>query len=71
MQHLLNMADESELPCQIETIFACLSKQYAVLYYTDGRLCIFCQLILEAFHWVLIPVGLIGSTTCLVSRRSS
>ena len=50
MQHLLNMADESELPCQIETIFACLSKQYAVLYYTDGRLCIFCQLILEAFH---------------------
>ena len=35
-----------------------------VLRYLDGRLCIFCWLILDAFHQVLLSVGLTGSGTC-------
>ena len=39
-------------------------RKHAVLYYSCGRLSIFCWLIPEAFHWVLLSVGLIGSSTC-------
>ena len=39
-------------------------RKHAVLYYSCGRLSIFYWLIPEAFHWVLLSVGLIGSSTC-------
>ena len=44
-----------------------------VLHYTDGRLCIFCSLIPNVFHWVLLSCGLTGSSTfrisCLVFQK--
>ena len=55
--------DESELPRQAVTVSAWSSKKHSVLHYPNGRLCIFCWLIPDAFHWVL-SVGLIGSSTC-------
>ena len=45
----VNTADESELPSQGVTVFAWSSKKHKVLCYPDGRLCVFCWLILEAF----------------------
>ena len=45
----------------------CLSpKKHMVLWYhyPDKRLCVFCWLILSAFHQVLLSVGLIRSNTC-------
>ena len=64
VQYLVNMTDESELPSQATTVFTWWSKAHAVLSYFDGRLCVFCWLILEVFHRVLLSVGLIGSSTC-------
>ena len=64
MQQLVNMVDESELPSQAVTLFAGLIKKHAVLCYLDGRLCIFCCIIPDGFHGVLLSVGLIGSSTC-------
>ena len=61
------MADESEPLSQIVTVLTWLSKQYVVLHYPDGRLCIFCCLIPNAFHWVLLSGGLIGSSTFRIS----
>ena len=46
------------------TVFAWSSKKHAVLHYPDGRLCVFCWLILGAFCRVLLSVGLIGGSTC-------
>ena len=62
MQCLVNTADETEHPSQVVIVFAWSSKKHAVLGYPDGRLCIFCLLILDAFHQVLLSVGLIGSS---------
>ena len=64
MQRLVNTADESELPGQALTVFACSSKKHVVLRYPGGILCSFCWLILDAFHWVLLSFGLTGSSTC-------
>ena len=64
VQWLVNTADESELPRQAVTVFAWSSKKHAVLPYPDERLCIFCQLILDAFHQALLSVGLIASSIC-------
>ena len=44
--------------------FAWSSKKHAALPYPDGRLWVFCWLILYGFHQVLLSVGLIGSHTC-------
>ena len=57
-------ADESGLPSQAVTVFAWSSKKHAVLLYHDGRLCIFCWLILDVFCRVLLSFGLTGSSTC-------
>ena len=46
------------------TVFAWSSKKHAVLCYPDGRLCIFCWLILHVLRWVLLSVRLIGSSSC-------
>ena len=56
--------------------FCLVVKETCGLGYPDGRLCIFCWLIPDAFHWVLLSVRLIGSGTCWnesfgFSRRSS
>ena len=40
--------------------FRLVIKKHAVLCYPDGRLCIFCWLILDAFHRELLLVGLMG-----------
>ena len=64
VQCLMNTADESELPSQAVPVFAWSSKKQAVLLYPDGRLCVFCWLIPDAFHRVPLSVGLIGSSTC-------
>ena len=40
------------------------SKKHAVLHYPDGRLCVFCWLIPDAFCRVPLSVGLTGSSTC-------
>ena len=61
---LVNTVDESELPSQSVTVFAWSSKKHAVLHYPDGRFCVFCWLILDAFHRVLLSIGLTGSSTC-------
>ena len=55
----LNTADESEPHSHAGS-----SKKYVVLCYPDGRLYVFYWLILDAFHWVLLSVGLIRSSTC-------
>ena len=44
--------------------FCLIIKKHALLRYPDGRLCVFCWLILDAFRWVLLSVGLIRSSTC-------
>ena len=44
--------------------FCLVIKKHVALRYPDGRLCVFCWLILDAFCWVLLSVGLIGSSTC-------
>ena len=44
------MADESELLSQAVTVFAWSSKKHVVLHYLDRRLCVYSQLILDAFH---------------------
>ena len=64
MQCLKNTTDESKLLSQAVTFFVWSSKKHVILYYHDGRLCIFCWLIPDAFHWVLLSVGGIWSTTC-------
>ena len=64
MQYLVIIMDELELPNQAGKVFAWWSKKHTVLYYSDERLYIFCSLIQDTFHWVLLPVGLIGSSTC-------
>ena len=64
VQCLENMVDESELPSQAVTVFAWSSKKHEVLYYPDGRLCTFCWLIPDTFHWVLLSVGLIVGGAC-------
>ena len=74
MQCLLTMADVSELPSQAVTVTAWSSKKHTFLCYPDGRLCVFCWLILAAFCRVLLSVGVIGSIIKLIiwfSRRSS
>ena len=48
------MADESEPLSQAVTVFAWSTKKRVVLSYPDGRLCVFCWLILDAFHPVLL-----------------
>ena len=57
------MVEESEFPSQAVMIFVWSSKKLVVLRYPDERLCSFCWLILDAFHWVLLSVGLTGSST--------
>ena len=64
MQCLVTVADASGLPSQAVTVFAWSSKKHAVLHYPDGRLWVFCWLILDAFRRVLLSVGVIGSSTC-------
>ena len=51
-------------PSQAVTAFAWSSKKHVVLRYPDGRLCVFCWLILDAFRQVLLSFGLTGSSTC-------
>ena len=63
VQSLVNTADELELPSQAVTVFAGSSKKHVLLRYPDGRLCVFCWLILDSFHWGLLSVGLTGSST--------
>lgn len=55
----LNTTYESEPPSHAGS-----PKKYVVLHYPDGRLYVFYRLILDAFHWVLLSVGLIRSSTC-------
>ena len=64
MQCLVNMVDEAELSSQAVTDFSWSSKKHAVLCYPDGRLCVFCWLILDTFPLVLLSVGLTESSTC-------
>ena len=64
MQCLVNTVEEAELPSQAVTGFSWSSKQHAVLCYPDGRLCVFCWLILDTFPLVLLSVGLTESSTC-------
>ena len=45
----MNMADESELPSQVVTVFAWSSKNHEPLRYPDWRLCVFCWLTPNAF----------------------
>ena len=44
--------------------FSGSSKKHVVLSYPNGRLHIFCWLILDTFHQVLLSIGLIGSSAC-------
>ena len=62
------MVDESELPTQAVTVFAWSSKKHEILHYSDERLFIFFWLILVACCWVLLSVGLIGSSTCRINH---
>ena len=64
MQWLMNVADASELPSQSVAVFAQSSKQHWVLYYPDWRVYIFCWLLLDTFHGVLLSVDLIGNSIC-------
>ena len=48
--------------------FTLSSKKQAVLHYPDDRLFIFCWLILVACCWVLLSVGLNGSSTCRINH---
>ena len=63
VQCLGHMVEESELTSQDVMIFVWSSKKQVVLCYPDERLCIFCRLFLDASHWVLLSVGLTGSST--------
>lgn len=47
----MNTTDESKLPSQPVTFFVWSSKKHVILYYHDARLCIFCWLIPDAFHY--------------------
>ena len=58
------MADESEIPGQALIVFAWSSKKHVVLCYPDGRLWVFCRLIPDAFHGMLLSVGLVGRSSC-------
>jgi len=64
VQCLVNMADESEPPSHVLTVFAWSSKKQAVLRYPDERLCAFCWLILGTLCRVQVSVDLTGSSTC-------
>ena len=64
LQYLVNTTDESVLPSQAIIVFAWSSKKHVVLHYHDGRLCIFCWLILDTFYLELLSVGLIESSVC-------
>ena len=66
VQSLVNMVDESELPSQGVATVAWSSKKHAVLYYPDGRLCVFNRkhIIPGTFGRVLLSVNLTGSSTC-------
>ena len=68
MQCLVNTVGESELPSQALTLFAWSSKKHVVLHYPDGRLCVFCWLILDAFCRLLLSVGLIGAVLVWINR---
>ena len=46
------------------TVFAWSSKKHVVLHCPDGRQCVFCWLIMDAFHQVLLSVDLIRNRTC-------
>ena len=43
--------------------FCLVIKKHVILHYPDGRLCVFCWLILNAFQRVLLSVSLIESST--------
>ena len=67
VQCLMNVMNESELPGQVLTVFVWSSRKQRkqmILHYPDGRWCAFCWLILDAFHWGLLSVGLIDNSTC-------
>ena len=49
MQCLVNTVDESELSSQAVIVFVWSSMEHVVLSYPDGKLCVFCWLILDAF----------------------
>ena len=51
-------------PSKAVTTFDWALKKCMILSYSDGRQCIFCWLILDAFHQVLLSVGLTGSNCC-------
>ena len=50
LQNLVNTMEESVLPSQAIIVFAWSAKKHVVLHYHDGRLCIFCWLILDTFY---------------------
>ena len=66
MQYLVNIEDEIDPPGQAVTVSARSSKKHAVLYYPDGRLCVFNRkhIIPGTFGRVLLSVNLTGSSTC-------
>ena len=63
MYSLVNTADESELPSKALTVFAWSSNKHVVVGYPEGSLYIFSWLIPDTFHWILLSVGLIRSST--------
>ena len=61
MQRLASMMNESDLPSHTVTAFAWSSKKHTISQDPDGKLCIFCWLILDACSRVLPSIDLIGS----------
>ena len=61
IQCLVNTVDESEPLSQAITVFAWSTKKRVVLSYPDGRLCVFCWLIPDAFHPVLLLCEYVGA----------
>ena len=64
VQCLVNTVNESELSSQAVTVVAWSSEKHVVSCYPDGRWCIFCWLIPDTLHQVLLSVGRTGSSTC-------
>ena len=60
MQRLVNTAGESKLPNKAITDFAWSLKEHTAFLQPDGRWCVSYRVILDAFHWELLSVGLIG-----------
>ena len=56
--------DQIQVSCIADGVFTSWATREAHPY---GRLCIFCWLIPDAFHWVLLSFGPIGSSTCGVN----